>query len=148
MAGVGRPIQPFDSLKIIWTLASCSYRRPLQFKICPSSSQSLKFLSWAAATAKILLDKFNSWARMGLISEVHLFCSDKENFLSLQFRSADSISVPKATQLKTLHLSNSSNARHSPTLKKQNLHSSQAFPEFCADVLFWKHSFTQQVLMK
>lgn len=140
VAGVRRWIIP---LKITWIFANCRYRRPPQLKICPSSSQSLVFLTWAAATAEILLDKFNSRARRGLISKAHLFCSDKENFLSLQFRSADSISVPKATQLNTLHLSYSSNARHSPTLKKQNLHSSQVFPDFCADVTFWKHSFIQ-----
>lgn len=85
---------------------------------------------------------------MGFISEAHLFCSDKENFLLLQFRSADSISLPKATQLNTVHSSYSSNACHSPTLNKQNLHSSQVFPDFRADVLFWKHSFTQRMLMK
>lgn len=106
-------------LKITWIFASCSYRRPPQLKTCPSSSQSLVHLNWAAATAEILLDKFNSQARRGLISEAHLFCSDKENFLSLQFRSAVSISVPKATQLNTLHLFYSSNARHSPILTKK-----------------------------
>lgn len=102
LRGQSNLLKKNHSLKITWIFASCSYRCPPQLKICQSSSQSLVFLSWAAAAAEILLDKFNSPARMGLISEAHLFCSDKENFLSLQFRSADSNSVPKATKLNTL----------------------------------------------
>lgn len=80
MAAVGRSIQmQSHSLKITWGLASCSYRGPPQ--LSSPSSQSPVFLSCAAATAEILLDNFNSRARMGLISEAHLFCSDKDNFL-------------------------------------------------------------------
>lgn len=145
LGGLSNLLVKNHSFKITCIFASHTYRCPPQLKICPSSSQSLMFLSWAAATAEILLDKFNSRARMGLISEAHLFCSDKENFLSLQFRSADSISVPKATQLNTLPSLQFKQC--SPLSNTEETKLSQS-PGFSWLLCWSKHSFTQQVLMK